>query len=916
MRTVVATIAFLLFSGAAMGQNFSVKGDVLDEKAEPLSSVAVVLLNPVDSTLQYFAVTGKTGQFEINNIRNGSYLIQVSLLGFNTIYRKISLPSAEGGNLGSLIMTPKVYSMNEVKVTGDRIPMKFLNDTIEYNAKAFKVKPDGVAEDLIRKLPGIEVDRAGNIKAMGENVKNVLVDGKEFFGNDPKVATRNLPADAIDKVQLFDKQSDESRFTGIDDGERNPTLNLMLDENKKSGIFGDVTGGYGSENHGLANAKVYRFTKKSQFAMLGMYNNINQFGFSVGDFINFSGGISALSGGGGHVVLGGESSFPVNFGQPVYGTGSNGAVGLNYSRFKSQDDRVFISYMGNGSSINLEEESSTKNFIPDSYYRVEESKRQQKRDSAHRVNFGIRKRFGDYQNLIVNGGISYNTSANPLSSSSSSYMNEAGVNNLDRTTSDMASRFAGNADASYQLKSRSGKSIVKFSGRGSYSGTESESRYMNRVEYLNPYQLDVTNQFYNLNSEIISASGTFSLTRRVSKSSFAELSLGGGMNNENLKRRQGLAGNELTPDPALSPDFSKSERYIKPSLIWRLSTAKTKLLLGIASNTGNFSTILNDDNGNKKSYGYLLPRASWEYEYRSGRRLMADYSTSVTLPSASQLLPVVNNLNALSLSYGNRELKPEYNNDARLTWWLFDQFSFTTLLTSINARYTTDKINFARTVDSNLGQTARLINVKDNFNAGANIDFSTPFKPFGIMVSFSFNEDYNRGTTIVNDISNDNRNFTHNLSFTISNRKKDKWDIETGTALKVTQSKYSVQSNLDNVYSDISWFGETRYTPGKKLSFMVSADITSYSAKTFDQSKLIPILGAEMNYYFLRNQRGTLTLSGVDLLNRNTGLERRSELNYLIEKKSNMIGRYVMLSFKYRLNKFGDNSSGIDVKIR
>ena len=154
-------------------------------------------------------------------------------------------------------------------------------------------------EDLLRKLPGLEVDRSGNIKAMGEDVKNVLVDGKEFFGNDPKVATRNLPADAINKVQLFDKKTDESQFTGIDDGERNQTLNLVLDEGKKAGVFGDVVAGAGTGSHVEAGAKIYRFTDKIQFAGLGMFNNINQFGFSLGDYINFSGGISALSSGSG-----------------------------------------------------------------------------------------------------------------------------------------------------------------------------------------------------------------------------------------------------------------------------------------------------------------------------------------------------------------------------------------------------------------------------------------------------------------------------------------------------------------------------------------------------------------------------------------------------------------------------------------
>ena len=396
----VLIIAFLAICGAAYGQNFMLKGDILDEKAQPLASATVVLLNPADSTLLYFSVSGNNGGFEMRNIRKGNYLLQVSLLGFNTLYRTINLPLQAGDDAGSIIMVPKVFNIDEVTVSADRIPMRIKKDTIEFDARAFKVKPDGVAEDLIKKLPGLEVDRAGNIKAMGEDVGNVLVDGKEFFGSDPKVATRNLPAEAIDKVQLFDRQTDESKFTGIDDGVRDPTLNLILDKDKKNGVFGDVQGGAGTDKRVAASGKVYRFTEKTQFAAIGMYNNVNQFGFSLGDYINFSGGPASFSSGDGHVTIGGESNFPVNFGQPVYGFGSNGAAGLNFSVSNPDNDRFFMSYLGNGSRRNLFETSATRNYVPDGSFLIDEERDEVKRDTAQRLNLGLRKRIGEKQSVI------------------------------------------------------------------------------------------------------------------------------------------------------------------------------------------------------------------------------------------------------------------------------------------------------------------------------------------------------------------------------------------------------------------------------------------------------------------------------------------------------------------------------------
>ena len=788
MRTVIA-IAFLAIFGRAYGQTYILKGDILDEKAQPLASAAAVLLNPSDSTLLYFSVTGSNGRFEIRNVKKDAYLLQVSLLGYNTLYRSISMPSQLGEDIGSLIMTPKVFNIDEVTVSADRIPIRIKRDTIEYDAKAFKVKPDGVAEDLIKKLPGLEVDRAGNIKAMGEDVNNVLVDGKEFFGNDPKVATRNLPAEAIDKVQLFDRQTDESKFTGIDDGERNQTLNLILDENKKNGIFGDVMAGAGTGERVEAGGKVYRFSQKMQFAALGMFNNINQFGFSLGDFINFSGGISKFSLGDGHIMLGGENSFPVNFGQPIYGRGSNGAAGINFSVSNSDNDRFFLSYLGNGSSRNLFETSTTRNYIPDGSFLVNETRDEIKRDTAHRLNFGLRKTIGGKQNIIMNGGLSFNTASNPLNSISGSFLNDVDINRLDRNSNEITSRLAGNADVTYLLKINEGKTIFKLSGRAGYSGSNSDTRFINRTEYLNPYQSEFVSQFYDLKSEAGTYTGSLSLTQKVTKRSFLALSFAAGYSTDDMNRKQGDIDEGMVPDQLLSPDFLKTERFIRPGVTWNLSTQKSQVTFALLSNAGEYISTLNNDGGKTTSYFYLNPRASWEFEYRSGRRLMIDYSTSVNTPAAFQLLPVVNNLNSLSLFYGNRDLTPEYNQNARVTWWLFDQFSFTTILAGLTARYTRDKIGYARTVNENLGQILSLVNVKDEWNAGGDIDFSTPIKPLGLKINLAVNESFTKGISFINGTENINSSLTSRVSLTIDNRKKDKWDIETGSALTINRVK-------------------------------------------------------------------------------------------------------------------------------
>lgn len=897
MRTLTALI-FMALCSAAYSQGIQVAGEIVDEKNLPLPSATTVLLDPADSTMLYFAITGNDGRFVIKNIKSGNYLFQASLIGYTTMYRSLTLPSATESGMGIIIMPVKVYGMGEVTVTGERIPMKIKQDTIEYDAKAFKVKPDGVAEDLIKKLPGVEVDRSGNIKVMGEDVSKVLVDGKEFFSSDATIATRNLPADAIATVQFFDKQSDESSFTGIDDGQRDPTLNFILEKDKKKGMFGEASVGGGTGAHYAASAKLYRFTQKTQMAALGMMNNINQYGFSMRDYINTGEGGSSAGGG----------SFPSNFGQQVTGTGSNGAAGLNFSLFNDKKDRLFASYLGKGSKRNLIESSLTKNYIPDGTYLTDGTSEQVKRDTSHSLNFGLRKTIGERQNIIINGTASYSSASNPLTSLTENSLNDVVLNSLERRTGELKKGLSFSLDASYLVKFNSGKTFLRLSGKSGYSGSDSNSEFLNRTEYFDPYESSISNQFYNVKTGNANYSGGLSVTHKISYLSFIDFSVDGGYSTDNLKRRQGDISDDETPDDQLSPDFTKTDRYFKPGISWKRSTTKSKITLSLSTTIGEYLTSLNNDEEQVSEYFFLTPRARWELDYKSGRRLMLDFSSSVSTPQSSQLLPVVNNVNSLSLYYGNRDLKPEYSHNIRASWWLFDQFSFTSLLSAINIRYTKDKIGYSRMVDTNLGQTATPVNVEDDWSATGNVSFSTPVKPLGIKINLSVSGGYNRGISFINETENICSSFTHKYSLTIDNRKKDKWDIKTGGVFSLTQSDYSVQSSLNNTYHDISWFGEVRFSPDDRFSFNASSDITNYSARGFDEARLVPLVGAGMSYYFLSTRKASFTLSGSDLLNRDTGIERASEMNYIVEKNSNVIGRYIMLTFRYRPGS--DNATG------
>jgi len=913
----LSTVLFLLLSGtaAAFSQVNLIRGEIINETGSPLVSSTVVLLNPADSTMQYFGISGTTGQFEIKNIKEGHYLLQVAFIGYETFYKQLDIPFAPDGNMGFIPLSPRTVNLDEVTVTGERIPLRIFKDTVEYNAKAFKINSEDVVEDLLKKLPGVEVDRAGNIKALGEDVRNVLVDGKEFFGNDPKVATKNLPANAIDKVQLYNKKSEESEFTGIDDGSRNQTLNLVLDEDKKKGVFGDIIAGGGTGSHYQASGKLYSFSEQNQVAALGMTNNINQYGFSVGDYLSFTGGIANISGGGGKLVLGG-GGFPINFGETVNGFATSGAAGFNFSHSKSQKQRFFVSYIGNVSRRELEESILTRQYTEAGTFLQDEEISQVQKDASNGINFGVRNLFRETNNIVINGNISLNKGIIPLTSNLTSYENEIPVNRMERSSDDISDRLSGNINGSYMKNINEGRSVLKLFGNGLLSNSNSETVFENITAFDNPPSSDTLSQFQDNKIKSYNYSLGISYTQKIAKALYSDIVFEAGSTGGNIIRRQGNSFPAEMEIDSLSPDFNLAEGWIKPSLSLRRNNDKSNLSLRLSYSVGNYNTILWNDSPLEEKYSFLLPSLSWEYEYKTGRRLQFRYSTSSKTPSVNQLLPVVNNFNSLSLYYGNRYLKPEYIHSVSANWWIFDQFSFTSLFTSARLIYTDNKINYSRYINDRLEEIVTLVNVKSDLSAGISADFSTPIKPLGIKTNLSIDESYNRGYNIVNDTENEITNIVHRLSLTFDNRKKERWDINTGFGTTITSASYSIQDNLDDLYLDISWFGEIRYTPGKKLNMNVTADITNYTARTFKDEQLIPLIGAGVTWSFLENNRASIILSAFDLLNRNSGIKRVSEMNYLRESRSNIIGRYIMLSFKWNLHKMGGNNSGIHVDIK
>ncbi|MEY3405912.1 MAG: hypothetical protein RL161_1342, partial [Bacteroidota bacterium] len=365
-------VGILFISCSVYGQKFTVRGQVVDSLAASLPSATVMLLNPKDSSLVNFGVSDPRGFFEMRNVTKGAYQIKVTFVGYGSFQKLFTIDNPSGTlvDVGQLKLQTESQLLEGITISGTKAPVTVKKDTIEFNAGSFKTKANANVEDLLKRLPGVEVETDGTIRAQGEQVQRVTVDGREFFGRDPKLATRNLPADAVEKVQIFDKKSDQAAFTGIDDGSKEKTVNLELKEEKRNAAFGNLMAGAGTDNRRQAKANINRFTKGKQISFLGMANNINEQGFGIDEYMNFSGGAQQMRGGGGsfNLNIGGDggNQIPLNFGGRQNGIISSYAGGLNFNQdYSKGQSKAGGNYFYNRIEQNINRSLERVNYLPE-----------------------------------------------------------------------------------------------------------------------------------------------------------------------------------------------------------------------------------------------------------------------------------------------------------------------------------------------------------------------------------------------------------------------------------------------------------------------------------------------------------------------------------------------------------------------
>lgn len=923
--------------------DFYVAGTVLDEKNEPMVAVSVSLLNAKDSVLVsgMATMTDAEGAFMVgnDNLRRGEYLVRFTFLGYKPLYKAVKLLNIEPvAKLGSVKMEPDAIMLKEAVVEGVVPPIVTKEDTIEYNADSFKTQPNAVAEDLFKKLPGVEIDENGNITAQGKSVKKILVDGKEFFTDDPKVASKNLPANMIDKVQVVDRKSDEARFSGVDDGEEETIINLTVKKGMKQGWFGTAQAGGGTEMQEWnpmyeLNAMANRFINSSQFSLLGSYNNTNNQGAADLGQSMFSGSSRMMSGGGNR------------------GTGKSGMLGGNFNT--GNDSETFriggdVSYMH--ADRYTESKSEQQNFLTnDSSSFVNSRSENIHRSNNLRLNFRMRWEIDTLTSLEFMPRFDFNKSHMESNSYSETMGGHRDALLADRDSVNDRRSDSGSDGQGYNFSGRLSFSRAfkndprrRFSFSFNYSTNRNEENGETRDE-MNFYRLGVRDSLRNQKDDNISQGASYSArvtyVEPLSKHYYLNFvyqyrynSNNGDAYTYNIDEDGNYAELDTLGNPIADTTYSNVSRS-------RYQTHRGEISLRGVYSKMNFNVGVNLENQHRETH-YLFgknvgndistyalnfsPTFRLRYRITKNKNLRINYRGNSSQPSARQLQEAPDITNPLNVYVGDRGLKSSFNHRAWLRYDSYNPDTYQALNVNLEASTTQNNITEMTIYTTDGGRIRTPVNVNGEWNANARVFYNMPFKR---NKKFSFNSNtnirYNNSVGFIalgyendgvyNDIiarakNDDTKNISRNYTFgeNLSLRySSDVFNASIGgnynySLVTNTLQTDNNQSTMDfGANVNIDWFLPCGLSFGTDCRYRGTAGY----AEGYNQHKVN--WNASIAYSFLAKKNATIRFKVYDILQQNTNIDRSVSGTYIRDSETNALGSYCMLYFAYQFNTIG-----------
>ncbi|WP_460945367.1 TonB-dependent receptor domain-containing protein [Spirosoma daeguense] len=929
----------------------TIRGAVVDSLTrKPLLEASISLLSGRDSSLVSFGITDGDGKFLFPKVAEGQYRVLVTYVGYRSRAQRISITKADQiAEVGTVELIAESQTLTEVSVQGERAPVAVKGDTLEFNAGSFKTRPNAQVEELLKKLPGVEVDRDGAIKAQGQTVTKVLVDGKPFFGNDPKMATRNLPADIIDKVQLFDQSSEQSAFSGVDDGDREKTINITTKRDKRKGSFGQqslaVGPKPGDDARYSGRISFNQFNDGRQISVLGMANNINQQGFSAQDLglgSSFGGAGQGQGGGGGsNMVRGGAGGGSTGGGGQV---GSNAitqswAGGINYRDGWGKKIDVVSSYNVSNTNTLTDQKSRRENVIPsttsgptraDAGFIRNQANGSDNTNTNHRLNLRLDYRLDTLTTIRLIPSFSWLNSNYNNHSEATTLSREGVLANSSRTNYQSDGEgLNGNNSLLFMRKFR--KKGRTFSVNWNIALNNQDNEGINRsVNQFNGASTTLTSgvitkdTLTGITTQTINQRNnqqTNSMTNSVNVSYTEPLSLRQTLefhytlsNNHNTSNRAVNDFNEATSrydllNTQLSNNFINDYMTNRGGLTWQTRRLKYTYALGLDAQQANLNSdnLSSRDRSLNRSFSNLLPNALFTYNFGKQRTLRINYRTRINAPSVNQLQPVPNNTNPLNIQLGNPNLQPEYSHNISLNFNRFSSATFRNLFASVNLSRTDNKIVNATTFTSAGAQTTQPVNTNGYYTVNGFLVFGQPVT-IGSQktnVNLTTNVTHNRGQSFVNNQPNEATNWLLGQGVRLSSNFSEKLDLNLAGNINLQSAKYSLQPQQNTTFLNQTVTLDMFYQLPLRFTFSTDVYYNHYGGSAGAYNQSFTLWNATLSRQLFKQNQGEIRIQAFDLLNQNRSIVRNVTDTYTEEVQSRVLNRYFMVSFVYNLRKFG-----------
>ncbi|WP_413665929.1 outer membrane beta-barrel family protein [Mucilaginibacter sp. Mucisp86] len=925
--TIIGLLLFFVGAANLSAQtNYNIKGTLADTVSNSkLANASISVITAKDSILQKFTRVKDDGTFSIANLSKGKFIVVATYPGYADFVERFTLDSAHTThNFGRISMLLKERLLQEVIVKGKAAAIKIKGDTTEFNPAAYNIQPNSKVEDLLKQLPGIEVDKDGKITAQGQTVKKVLVDGEEFFGDDPTLVTKNLRADMVDKVQLYDKKSDQAAFTGIDDGVKDKTINIKLKEDKKNGYFGKLDGGIGTDGYYQGQALFNRFKGKQKFSVYGTLGNTGKTGLGWEDNNKYGGGGGMEFGDDGGIYIfggGGDDldSFDGRYngeGKPVARTG-----GAHYdTKWNNDKESINTNYKIGSLTVDGTKNTQQQNNFPGNISNVNSDQNNHNYMFRQKLDVNYQVKIDSMQNLkITADGTLKNSNTRSNFATQTRRLDGSLINSNDRENSANVDGKVFNANAFYTKKFKKKSRTLSVNFRTAYNESDSKGFLKSNTQFYDSVgtyiNKDTIDQYKVNKTKSTNINTNITYTEPLAKDFTLALSYALAVNNATADRRTfnkpvSSAAIYTALDSVYSSDYKLNQLSNQGGAVFNMQKQKYSFNFGTKVAGVKFKQV--DEFGRisdlVRNFTNWYPQASFQYKFSKQSSIRVSYNGNTTQPNIDQIQPVRINTDPLNIQEGNADLKPSFTNRYNISYNSYKVISNQYIWISGSYSTTSNPIvsNVMRDTTTGIStyKSSNLKNKSTN-NFWVNTYFERKIPGIGINAGLEVYANGNTYYNMSNDVLNETKSYSYSGSVRLSKYKEKKYDAWVSAGPTYTINSSSLNTLLNNNGRGFNANGGFNiYLPGK---FQIGSDGNyTYNAptKSFPQDFRRFLLNANVSRTFMKDALKA-TISGNDLLNQNTGYNRTGSANVLTQERYTTIRRYFMFSLTWDFNKVG-----------